>query len=106
MNDDNTYTINFPKGGARRDDEGNLSVRMGMHPNLITHTDHYTSNTYRAKTQDLAARLFYITNLLPNMKGRDLLAIANGNYTLTVDEESDDEHYIAHITITNGGEEE
>jgi len=101
-----THIIQFPKGGARRDDEGNLSVSMGMHPNLITHTDHYTSNTYRADTQDLAARLFYITSLLPSMKGRDLMAIAKGRYTLTVDEESDDEHYIAHLTITDGGEEE
>ena len=106
MSDDNTYTINFPKGGARRDDEGNLSVSMGMHPNLITHTDSYTRNTYRGDTQDLAARLYYITSLLPDMKGRDLLAIAEGHYTLTVDEESDDEHYIAHLTITDGGEEE
>ena len=104
--DDNTYTINFPKGGARYDDEGNCTVRMGMHPNLIEHTAHYTSNTYRADTQDLAARLFYITSLLPNMKGCDLLAIAKGHYTLTVDEESDDEHYIAHLTITDGGDDQ
>jgi hypothetical protein len=102
-----TYTINFPKGGVRgMTDEGKPTISMAMHPNIITHTEHYTRNTFRANTQDLAARLFYITTLLPNMKGRDLLAIAEGRYTLTVDEESDDEHYIAHLTITDGGEEE
>lgn len=98
----NTYTIPFPKGGVR----DGATISMGMHPNMIEYTDHYTRNTYRADTQDLAARLYYITSMFPDMKGRDLLAIAEGRYTLTVDEESDDEHYIAHLTITDGGEEE
>tara|TARA_R100000406_G_scaffold23452_2_gene14895 strand:+ start:4994 stop:5287 length:294 start_codon:yes stop_codon:yes gene_type:complete len=77
-----------------------------IHPNYITEVDRYTANTYRKDVRDTAARLYFITNLLPNLKGRDLLLIAEGDYTLEIDEDSDENYYIATLTTGVKGEEE
>lgn len=77
-----------------------------IHPNYITEVDRYTASTYRKDVRDTAARLYFITNLLPNLKGRDLMLIAEGNYTLEIDEDSDDDYYIALITTGVKEEEE
>jgi hypothetical protein len=87
----------------QHDEEAN-TISFCMHPNIINHVDGYTINTYRKDVRDTAARLYYISNLLPNLKGRDLMLIAEGNYTLEIDEDSDENYYIA--TLTTGDEEE
>ena len=87
------YEIKFDKP---KREEGFIS--FNIHPNIITHVDDYTATTYRKDVRDTAARLYYITNLLPNLKGRDLLLVAEGNYKLEIDEESDDDYYIALLT--------
>ena len=72
----------------------------------INTVDGYTASTYRKDVRDTAARLYFITNLLPNLKGRDLLLIAEGDYTLEIDEDSDEDYYIALLTTGVKGEEE
>jgi hypothetical protein len=89
----------------QRDEESN-TISFCMHPNIITATDRYTASTYRKDVRDTAARLYFITNLLPNLKGRDLMLIAEGDYTLEIDEDSDDNYYIATLTTGVKGEEE
>lgn len=93
------YEIKFPK---QKNEDGFLN--FVIHPNYITQVDRYTSNSFREEVKDTAARLYFITNLLPNLKGRDLMLIAEGDYSLVIDEVSDADFYIA--TLTTGGEDE
>jgi len=87
----------------QHDKEAN-TLSFCIHPNYITHVDRHTATTFREEIRDTSARLYFITNLLPNLKGRDLMLIAEGNYTLEIDEDSDENYYIA--TLTTGDEEE
>tara|TARA_R100001509_G_scaffold146926_1_gene104111 strand:+ start:2444 stop:2740 length:297 start_codon:yes stop_codon:yes gene_type:complete len=95
------YEIKFDKPCR---EEGFLT--FSIHPNYINTVDGYTASTYRKDVRDTAARLYFITNLLPNLKGRDLLLIAEGDYTLEIDEDSDEDYYIALLTTGVKGEEE
>ena len=69
-----------------------------IHPNLININNRWTLSEWSEETHDIAMRVYQQAILLPNLTGKELLALVENKYDVTIDE-SDDENYTVSFAL-------
>jgi len=81
----NPKTITWPKASF-------------IHPNMININNGWTSSEWSEETITLAVRLYTQATLLPNLTGKELLALVENKYNVIIDE-SDDKNYMVSLAL-------